>query len=167
MRKTILEIVAEFSEILPKFDDGRIDYRTSNRAPVILIFVMVGDELLLLRRSNKVYAYQGQWSGSAGFLDDQKPIREKVLEELVEELGIKREWLEKLIIEIKIGEYYEFSDEITGKTWIKVPVMVTLKEKPNIVLDWEHDRYQWIKEDELVNFETVINLKNALERALS
>ncbi|MDR3559649.1 MAG: NUDIX domain-containing protein [Candidatus Pacebacteria bacterium] len=167
MKKTIEEIVREFSEKLPKFPDGRIDYSTSNSAPVIIIFVMVGKEILLLRRSTKVFAYQGKWSANAGFLDNEKPIQEKVTEELIDELGITEERLAWLITEIKICEYYEFRDEKSGKTWIKNPVLVRLKEKPSIVLDWEHDRFRWIEVDELAKFDTVIDLENALERALN
>lgn len=166
MRKTIAEIVREFSEKLPKFTDSRIDYSTSDSAPVILVFVMVGKELLLLRRSEKVFAYQGKWSVNAGFLDDLKTLREKVMEELIDELGIEREKLEELITKITIHEYYEFKDEKTGKTWIKNPILVGLKEKPAITLNWEHNDYRWIRESELSEFDTVVDLENALKHAL-
>jgi len=164
--KTIAEIIRTFSENLPKFPDGRINYSTSSSAPVIIIFVKVDEEILILRRSNKVSNYQGQWSGSAGFLDDEGSIQEKVFEELITEIGVAREQLQKLIVKIKICEYYEFRDENSGKTWIKTPVLVELREKPVVNLDWEHDEYQWIQIDELVNFDTVIDLETALRCAL-
>jgi len=66
----------------------------------------------------------------------------KVLEELIDELGIEYENLKELITEIKISEYYAFRDEKTGKTWIKNPVIVRLKEKPRITLNWEHNDFR-------------------------
>ncbi|MDP1883992.1 MAG: NUDIX domain-containing protein [Candidatus Moranbacteria bacterium] len=165
--KTITEIINEFSGKLPKFPDGRIDYSTSASAPVIIIFVKVGEELLLLRRSRKVSNYQGKWSASAGFLDDEGPIQEKVMDELIAELGVAKEQLQKLITEIKIREYYEFKDEKTGKTWLKTPVLVELREKPVVNLDWEHDDYCWVRSEELANFDTVIDLAHTLECALN
>lgn len=167
MKKTITEIIKGFSEKLPRFSDGRIDYSTSDSAPVIIIFVKVGEEILILRRSEKVFAYRGQWSANAGFLDDERPIEEKVADELVDEIGITRDHLQRLIIEIKIHEYYEFKDGKTGKTWIKVPVLVELREKPEIHLDWEHDDYRWVRSEEMTNFDTVIDLEHTLKCALS
>ena len=165
--KTIAEIIKGFSENLPKFPDGRIDYSTSASAPVIIIFVKVGEEILILRRSKEVFAYRGQWSVNAGFLDDTRPIQEKVMEELIAEIGVTREQLQGLITEIKIREYYEFKDEKTGKTWLKTPVLVELREKPEIHLDWEHDDYCWVQSEELANFDTVIDLEHTLKCALN
>ena len=163
MKKPISEIVRGFSEKLPRFPDGRINYTKSNTAPVIIIFVKVGEEFLLLRRSKKVLAYQGKWSGRAGFLDDQKPIRDKVLEELVDELGIDEKKLKELITKIKISEYYEFRDEQTNRIWIKNPVLVELKEKPEVRINWEHDAFCWIRKNELSKFDIVVDLEHALE----
>lgn len=167
MKETITEIITGFSGKLPRFPDGRIDYSTSNSAPVIIIFVKVGEEFLLLRRSEKVSNYQGKWSASAGFLDDEKHIQEKVMDELIAELGITKEQLQGLITEIKIREYYEFKDDNSGKTWLKTPVLVELREKPEIRLDWEHDDYCWVRCEELVNYDTVIDLEHTLKCALN
>jgi len=167
LKKTITEIVKGFSGKLPKFPDGRIDYSTSSSAPVIIIFVKVGEEFLLLRRSKKVSNYQGKWSASAGFLDDERPVQEKVMDELIAELGVAEERLQRLITEIKICEYYEFKDEKAGKTWLKTPVLVELREKPEIRLDWEHDDYCWIRIEELSKYDTVVDLKHTLKCALN
>lgn len=167
MKKTIAEITERLSKKLPKFTDGRINYSNSRVAPVIIIFVMVGEELLILKRSQKVIAYKGEWSGSAGFLDDLKPIEKKALEELTDELGIEEKELKKLIVEIKVCDYYGFKDKKTKRIWIKTPVLVKLAKKPEITLNWEHDDFDWIKKEQLSQFDTVVDLENALERALN
>ncbi len=40
-----------------------------------------------------------------------------------------------------------------------------LKNKPEIILDWEHTEYKWIKSKELKNFDMVPNLDKSLENA--
>ena len=164
MRKREEEIfntIKEFAKRLPKFSDGRIDYSNSNIAPVITVFIKYKDELLLLKRSNKVRAYQGKWNVVAGYLDELKPVRKKALEEIEEELKIP----ESNILSIYVGESYEFIDTKIKKTWIICPILVELKNKPKIVLDWEHTEYKWIKLKELKIFDIVSNLDKSLENA--
>ena len=165
-QKPIAEIVREFSKSLPHFPDGRIDYSTSSIAPILMIFVKVDQEFLLSRRSKEVFAYPGKWGVNAGFLDDEKPIPEKVMEELIDELGVAKDRLKELIKEIKIHKYFEFKDEKTGMTWIKTPVIVELTEKPEIHLDWEHDECRWIRIEELSRYDTVVDLERTLKCAL-
>ena len=155
----ILKTIEEFANKLPKFPDGRIDYSKSDTAPVITVFIKYGDKILLLKRSDKVRTYQRKWNAVAGYLDELRPIREKILEEVKEELGIS----EDNISQIRIGKPYQFTDTKANKTWIVHPVLTELKNKPEIKLDWEHTEYKWIKPEELKEFETVPNLDKSLE----
>ena len=157
----LLKIIEELGKKLPKFKDGRIDYSNSNIAPVITVFVKVGDEVLLLKRSNKVSTYKGKWNTVAGYLDELKPIREKVLEELKEEVGIE----ENIISSIHIGEPFKFTDKEINKTWLVCPSVVELLKKPEIKLNWEHTEFKWVKQDELSNYDTVPNLIRSFENA--
>ena len=150
----ILEIITVFSNKLSKFPDGRINYSNSNKAPVLNILVKHEDKILLLKRSDKVRAYQGLWNCVGGYLDEIRPIKEKVLEELTEELKIT----EPMIKDIKFGEHYEFDDKTIQKTWIIQPVLVELKAKPKITLDWEHTDFKWIEKDDLKEFNHVPGL---------
>ena len=158
----IIEKKKKFNESLPKFPDGRIDYSNSDIAPVITVFVKHKDKILILKRSNKVRAYQGKWNTVAGYLDELKPIRDKILEEMQEELGIS----EDNILSIHIGEIYKFTDVGINKTWITHPVLVELKNIPKIKINWEHTEYKWIKPEELTNFDIVLNLEENLKRVL-
>ncbi len=150
----ILNTVKELIKSLPKFPDGRIDYSHSDLAPVITVFVKSGNQLLILRRSDKVGSYQGKWNTVAGYLDEVKPVRNKVLKELEEEIGVE----EDEISSITYGEPWKFRDSEIGRTWLINPVMVELKQKPRIKLDWEHTEFKWIEPSELNDFATVPNL---------
>jgi len=158
----ILKFVEELGKKLPKFPDGRIDYSKSDIAPVITVFLMHGGEILIMKRSDKVRTYQGKWNTVAGYLDEIKPLEEKVFEEIEEETGIKREAVQS----IKTGKTYRFSDGKINKTWIIQPVLVTLKERPEIKLDWEHTEFKWIKKEDIDKFDTVPNLKKSLDNIL-
>ena len=158
----MLEIVKEFDKKLPKFPDGRIDYSNSNSAAVMTIFVKHKNEILLLKRSDTVLIYKGKWNAVAGYLDEIKPIREKILEELSEELGID----EKNIVSISTKGPEKIEDKLANKLWISILTLVELKNKPEIKLDWEHTDYRWIKPEEINNFDIVPRLDKNLETLL-
>lgn len=158
----IRSLITSFSEKLPHFSDGRIDYTNSDTAPVITIFICLEDKVLLLKRSEKVLTYKGKWNTVAGYLDEIGPIQEKILEELSEELCI----MEEDICLIKIGESYTFSDSSAKKTWIVYPVKVELCRDVPIILDWEHTEYIWINPKDIELFDTVPNAKISLKKAM-
>jgi 8-oxo-dGTP pyrophosphatase MutT (NUDIX family) len=159
--RKILETIKHFGRNLPRFPDGRIDYSNANVAPVITVFVRCKKKYLLLKRSDKVGTYRGKWNAVGGYLDELKPIREKVLEELKEELGID----EKNISSIIFGKSYELVDKEVGKTWLVHPVLVEVK-KGTIKLDWEHTDYKWIELEELADFDTIPQLDRSLKNVL-
>ena len=156
------DVIQEFLEKLPKFPDGRIDYSNSNKAPVLTCFVKYKEKILLLKRSDKVRAYQGLWNTVAGYLDEVKPIDIKAYEELNEELGISAD----NILKTKLGNPYEFYDKNIQKTWIIFSVLVELKNKPTIKLDWEHTEYKWIRPEQLNKYDIVPNLDVTLSKVL-
>ncbi len=162
MEHQILEIIREFERKLPKFPDGRIDYTNSDIAPVLCIFAKHKNKILLLKRSNKVANYRGKWNAISGFLDETKQVREKVLDELKEELGIS----ENQIIKMHFGKFHEIRDNSIKKIWLVCPVLVELKEIPEIKLDWEHTEFRWIKKEDLCDYDIVPELDKSLKNAL-
>jgi len=154
-----LATIKEFADKLPKFPDGRIDYSDSYIAPITTVFVKYQDKILLLKRSDKVRVYQGKWNSVAGYLDELKTLREKALEEVQEELGIDK----NNILSFYAGKPYKFTDAEVDKTWIVHPVLLELKNKPDIKLDWEHTEYKWIKPEELREFDIVSKLDESLK----
>lgn len=158
----ILKIIERFGKELPKFADGRIDYSNSDVAPVITIFVKFKDKILLLKRSDRLRIYGGKWNTVAGYLDELKPIPEKVLKEIREELGIN----EDDILSIHIGKSYEFLDTEINKAWNICPVLVELKNKPDIKLDWEHTEYKWIRPEDLGKFDIVPKLEKSFKNSI-
>ena len=153
--------LSEFNH-LPRFPDGRIDYTNADKAPGLSCFIRYKDEILLLKRSDKVMAYKGQWFCLGGFIDEPKSIRQKALEELHEELGLS----ENDIKSIKTAPSYTYQDSSAKKSWILYPVLVELNNQPEIKLDWEHTDYRWVKKEELGSFDMPSTLREALKKVL-
>jgi len=166
MKKTEEEVhrlIESFSTKLPHFPDGRIDYSTSDMAPVITVFIAHKHSFLLLKRSQQVSTYKEKWNTVAGYLDNPKQsIFEKILEELYEEINVTKDQ----IASYSFGKTYQFTDVGNNKTWIVYPTLVTLLKKPEITLNWEHTEYQWITAEDISDFDTVPNLKKSMKRAL-
>lgn len=158
----LFEAVRQFAERLPKLADGRIDYSAAQRAAVVTCFVRFQGRILLLKRSERVGTYRGLWHTVAGYLDELKPLREKILEELEEELSLGRD----LIGAIKIGEPFEFHDPALGKTWLVQPALAELNAEPRLKLDWEHTEHRWIRPEEIRSYPTVPKLEESLSRVL-
>lgn len=158
----VLEKLKNFSKTMPHFDDGRIDYHNARKAFVITCFAKFNDEILLLKRSNKVWTYKGKWNVIAGYLDEIKPLSETALKELYEETNITKEKVKK----ISIAEPFEFHDEEIKTTFVAHPVLIELKEKPEIKLDFEHTEARWVKKEEIKNYDAAPNLMEGAKRVL-
>ena len=84
--------------------------------------------------------YPGHWNGISGFLDDNKSLKEKVWEELKEEVGLSK----KHIVSINPGTVFDQEEPKYKKTWIVHPVLVKVNTD-KIKLDWEAQNYKWLK----------------------
>jgi isopentenyldiphosphate isomerase len=162
IEEKILERIKEYNKKLPKFPDGRIDYTNFDTPLVLTVFIKYKNRILIFKRSNKVGTYQGKWNTVTGYLDEPKPLIQKIMEEMQEELGIKKD----NILSYSLGEPFKFTDPKAKKTWIIHPAKIELKNKPYIKLDWEHTEYKWIKPEELKKFDTVPRLDLSLKKGL-
>jgi len=156
----IPKIVKDFDKKLPHFADGRINYSKSSKAAVVTVFIKYKDKILLLKRSDKVRTYKNKWNTVAGYLDELKPIDEKALEELEEEIRLKPESVALLTK----GKPFKIFDPKISKTWFVHPVLVNVKNKPKVKLDWEHSDYKWINPRDLIEFDIVPNLNKSFAK---
>jgi 8-oxo-dGTP pyrophosphatase MutT (NUDIX family) len=125
---------------------------------VVSCFVLRNNKLLILRRSEKVATYRGKWATVSGYLENNKNADETALEELEEEIGLKKKDLKLL----RKGKVIVVKD---CKLWHVHPYLFKTNIA-NLKLDWEHVEYRWIEPKELKNYDTVPKLKEALESVL-
>ncbi len=123
---------------------GQVDFTKVRWAPVINCVVKCKDKFLIVRRSGELGFYPGYWNGISGFLDDKKSLREKVEEELWEELKMPKGNIKKIIL----GQILDQESPQYKKTWVVHPVLVEVKNDKTR-LNWEAKEYKWVSFEEL------------------
>jgi 8-oxo-dGTP pyrophosphatase MutT (NUDIX family) len=163
MVKTPQQIFEKLTKGLPLFDDGRVNFKGVQKAPVLNAVVYYHGKVLLTKRSQRVGAYQGLWNGISGYIDRSEPIEKLVKQELSEELAL----ISEIIKRIAVCTPYEVDDNSIDRTWFVYPVLVELNKEPNIKLDWEHTEFVWVKPNELQKYNCVKDLDISINRALN
>lgn len=145
----------------PKFQlkPGQIDYSKARWAPVINCVLKYKNKLLVVQRSQELFFYPGYWNGVSGFLDDQRSLKQKISDELREELGIQ-----KLEIKlIRLGKIFDQEAPKYKKTWIVHPVLVEVGTDI-IKLDWEAINYKWLTLREVKKLQLLPGFDEVLKR---
>lgn len=126
-----------------------------------------GDEVLVLKRSDRVSTYQGRWAGVSGYLEapstgsGQAPSPlEQAYREIEEEVGLSRDGVRRLAD----AEPLTFDDESIGMRWTVYLFLFEALRPEKVRLDWEHTESRWVKPDEVASLETVPGLADGLAR---
>lgn len=122
------------------------------------------NELLILKRSDKVRTYKGLWGGVAGYVEkDEQPL-DTAFKEIKEETDLDKDqvYLEKKIDIISFKDI----DEDREFFWCVHPFVFRVKEKGKIDIDWEHSEYRWIPPSKIHDFETVPRFKELVSKSL-
>lgn len=127
---------------------------------VVTCFLQSGEEILILRRSERVGTYQEKWAGVAGYIE--RDADEQALIEIGEETGLSREDVRL----IRKGKPLEVVDNKIGRKWVVHPYLFQVKDRGKIRIDWEHKELKWIAPAEIVRYETVPMLKEVLDEVL-
>ena len=126
---------------------------------IVTSFIKDDDNILILKRSNKVKSMKCLWAGVSGIIerDDITPL-DRAKTEIFEETGINENELEllKSIEQIKIE-----SAQYKNHEWNIFPFLFKAKN-PKVKLNWENSDYNWIKPNEIKNYETVPELEKIL-----
>jgi len=130
----------------PKFKPkpGQVDFTNARWAPVMNCVLKYQGKILIVQRSKEVGFYPKYWNGVSAFLDDEKSLKQKMQEELKEELGITS----RNILSFRLGEIFDEEATKYKKTWIVHPILVEVATD-KIKLDWEAKNYKWIKLQEI------------------
>ena len=131
----------------------------SQQIEVISCFLECDGCLLLLKRSQEVGSYRGQWATVSGYVEDLPPD-EQALVELSEELSLGEADLRL----VRKGEPLKVFDRKLQIRWIINPYLFSVENKEKVCLDWEHEDSRWIDPAELDDYETVPKLKESLAR---
>ena len=125
---------------------------------VVTCFLESDNEILLLRRSERVGTYQGRWAGVSGYVE--KNPDEQALVEIAEEAGLGGEDI-KLV---RKGKPLEIEDEELGIRWVVHPFLFHINDRNKVKIDWEHKETRWISPGDIDDYQTVPMLKETLAR---
>jgi len=118
-----------------------------------------GEEILLLRRSQRVSTYRGRWAGVSGYIEETDPLTQAYTE-IEEETGLARKDVQLL----RTGEPLEVVDAEADRRWIVHPFLFEVEEPARIRADWEHIETRWIRPEDIFQYETVPQLAETLMR---
>lgn len=149
-----IELLKEYLESLL----GKSNAKPLEEKHVVTCFLKHNGNILILKRSQKVGSYQGKWAGVSGYMESSDI--EQAYAEIKEETG-----LDKKDIELSVkGDTLRVLDANLERQWIIHPFLFLVKKPDKIKIDWEHTEIKWINPVDLINFDTVPGLKDALDR---
>ena len=125
---------------------------------IVTSFIKYNDQILILKRSEKVRSMKGLWSGVSGIIENNENPIDRAKIEIFEEVGIKEKEIRllKKLEKMKIS-----SQQYKNHEWEIFPFLFETK-KGDIELNWENSEFKWILPKELKNYQTVPSLEKIL-----
>ena len=129
---------------------------------IVTSFIKYNDQILILKRSEKVRSMKGLWSGVSGIIENNENPIDRAKIEIFEEVGIK----EKEIRLVKKLEKMRIqSQQYKNHEWEIFPFLFETNNE-SIELNWENSEFKWITPKELKNYQTVPSLEKILVNLL-
>ena len=131
-----------------------------HKTKIVTSFLRNSEEILLLKRSQKVRSMKNLWAGISGIIEhNEEPVKRAQIE-IYEEAGIK----EGDITLVKEGDRILIeSPQYANHQWDVYPFLFSCSKR-EIKLNWENSESKWINMNELNNFRTVPSLDKVLSR---
>ena len=125
---------------------------------IVTSFIKYNDQILILKRSEKVRSMKGLWSGVSGIIENNENPIDRAKIEIFEEVGIKEKEIKlvKKVEKMKIQ-----SQQYKNHQWEIFPFLFETKNE-NVELNWENSEFKWILPKELKNYQTVPSLEKIL-----
>jgi 8-oxo-dGTP pyrophosphatase MutT (NUDIX family) len=128
------------------------------RINVVTAFLEFDGQILILRRSNSVKTMKEKWGAVSGYIENNDPLRQAVIE-IYEETGLDSSKI-KLV---RSGEVLAVIDSEKPDTSYNVHPYLFHCESGEVILSREHDQFKWITMKEIWKYDTVPKLKEAYE----
>ena len=132
------------------------------RTKIVTSFLKNSEDILLLKRSEKVKTMKNLWAGISGIIEGNEKPLERAEIEIFEEVGIKKSDVNL----VKQGKSILIeSPQYANHQWEVYPFLFTTENR-EIKLNWENSDSKWISVKELDSFSTVPSLDKVLARLL-
>lgn len=118
------------------------------------------DEVLLVRRSERVRTYRGHWAGISGYVEPGIAPEAQAYTEIGEEAGLAGDDIALL----RRGAALPVADAAQGLSWVVHPFLFRVARPDRVRTDWEAREASWVAPDEIASYPTVPGLAEALAR---
>jgi len=137
---------------------GTVELPDVRSVEVVSCFLRHGEDLLVLKRSDKVGSFQGHWAAVSGFIEDGETPDVTARKEVREELSLEDPELVTAGAAVSVRE---------GATiWTIHPFLFRARDR-EVQLDWEHTEYRWVLPSQLAEMRTVPGLERVYRSLLS
>lgn len=135
-----------------------IDNRSNNKKNTIVVTSIIKNknQILILKRSDKVKSFKRKWACISGFLEKNEDLLSRALIEIYEETKIKKDNL------ILRGILDQTKVIIENDRNLIVQPFCFHSDTRNTHLDWEHSDSKWITSKEIDSYELVPKLRGML-----
>lgn len=123
---------------------------------VVTVFLRNGADVLLLKRSDEVGSYPGQWGGVAGHAEGDPAAAAR--REIREETGVDS----GQVALVRAGEPFPVDDPEHGR-WVVHPYLFDCATR-DVETDWETVEHDWTAPTDILHRETVPDLWTSYER---
>ena len=134
--------------------------RRMDERRVVTAFLTRGNQVLLLRRTDRVSTYKGRWAGVSGSVEAGSTPIEQAIQEIEEETGLSN----ADAIPVLAGQSLDFVDDALNRRWVVHPFRFRVSDEAKIRLDWEHSEARWIEPAQLERMSTVPRLFDGWRR---
>jgi 8-oxo-dGTP diphosphatase len=118
------------------------------------------DEVLLVRRSDRVRTYRGRWAGVSGYVEPGVDPQTQAYVELREETGLTPEE----VTLVRSGAPLPVHDREAALRWVVHPFLFLVSAPDRVHIDWEARELRWVATGDIAEFDTVPGLAEALGR---
>jgi translation initiation factor 2B subunit (eIF-2B alpha/beta/delta family) len=126
--------------------------------PVVTIFLRHRGDVLLLRRSEEVDSYPGQWGAVAGHVERDNP-EASALDEIEEETGLREQDVELN----QMGSPFTVEDSDRGTNWQVHPFLFDAETRA-VETNWETAEAEWTSPTAILRRDTVPDLWTSYRR---
>ena len=136
---------------------GIVELKNVDEHHVVTSILRNRGKILLLRRSDDVGSYQGQWAGVSGYIEEGEGALEAATRETAEEVGVKTPRPTHGVAPMSFRS--------SNIVWTVHPFLFDVPSR-RISTDWEHDEHRWLSPDEISTLDTVPGLGAVVRRLL-
>ena len=130
----------------------------TTETPVVTVFLRHRGDVLLLRRSDEVGSYAGQWGAVAGHVDDGDP-EASAIQEIHDETGLSA----SEVMQVRRGEPFAVDDEARETRWRVHPYLFDAATRA-VETNWETAEAEWAPPTAMLERDVVPQLWTSYRR---